>query len=223
MLWLQCGRGCRRAPLRASNDAAAPCRHPPVHREMGYPIYSFEDGAGPCAGPPDAAPAPAPEAAAPDAAVPPATDAVPAEEPPAPVIPMRSFAGWVAGLGEDSWGAAAFTAAILSGGRVCAAGSARDVCAQGWINARAVRVLHCITPSELRATAPPAPPPLQPWEAPPWPGRLCLMPSPTCAAAGAPLLEAAPFSAGSVGPIVDHSSFCSRDDACSLGCDSWRS
>ncbi|KAL4432589.1 hypothetical protein ABPG77_000526 [Micractinium sp. CCAP 211/92] len=70
--------------------------------DMGYPIYYFQDGEGPCAGPPPPAPPAAPAAAVPSTEV--------AAEP----LPMRTFGGWVAGLGNDAWGAVSFTAGILS-------------------------------------------------------------------------------------------------------------
>lgn len=37
-----------------------------------------------------------------------------------PILPMRTFGGWLAGLGSDPWDAASFTFAILSGGRSAA-------------------------------------------------------------------------------------------------------
>lgn len=76
--------------------------------DMGFPVYYFQDGESPCAGPPPTAPAPAPEPAAQPA------PAAAVEEAAQPVLPMRTFSGWVAGLGDDAWGAVSFTAAILS-------------------------------------------------------------------------------------------------------------
>ncbi|KAL4436812.1 hypothetical protein ABPG75_003951 [Micractinium tetrahymenae] len=73
--------------------------------DMGYAIYFYQDGEGPCAGPQPPSPAPAPEPAA--------EPAPEAEEEPA-ALPMRAFSSWVAGLGGDAWGAVSFTAAILS-------------------------------------------------------------------------------------------------------------
>lgn len=70
-----------------------------MRSELGYPVPYFQDGKGPCSGL--------------------AAEAEPAggEASEKPTLPMRTFAGWVAGLGSDPWDAAAFTFAILSGGR----------------------------------------------------------------------------------------------------------
>jgi hypothetical protein len=98
----------------------------PARSELGYEVYYFQDGEGPCAPP---APAPAPvaeaapadiiDAAAPGPALEAAVDAAVAEavEEPALPNPMRSFGGWLRGLDEDGWGLASFIIAIISGGR----------------------------------------------------------------------------------------------------------
>lgn len=100
-----CFNTCPSPLVQHSKHLWRPVVHPdPTCRDMGYSIYYFQDGEGPCAGPPPPAPPAAPAAAAPSTEV--------AAEP----LPMRTLCGWVAGLGNDAWGAVSFTAGILSGG-----------------------------------------------------------------------------------------------------------
>lgn len=66
-----------------------------THRAMGYPVYHFQDGEGPCSGVPT-----------------PPEEATGADVP--PVKPMRTFSQWVEGLGDYGLGAVSFTAAIIA-------------------------------------------------------------------------------------------------------------
>lgn len=69
-------------------------------RKLGYPIYYYQEGAGPCAG-----------VSAADGAATTGAASAPVEG-----LPMRSFGAWVRGLAQYKWGAVMFTVAILAGG-----------------------------------------------------------------------------------------------------------
>lgn len=90
---------------------------------MGYTIHYFQDGEGPCAGPPAPAPAPEPEASVEAPAPSPAAEAEVAElaeeEEAQPVLYMRTFGAWVGGLNIDDWGLASFIMAIFAGEPAC--------------------------------------------------------------------------------------------------------
>ncbi|KAI3436429.1 hypothetical protein D9Q98_005846 [Chlorella vulgaris] len=84
--------------------------------ELGYPIYYFQDGAGPCN---------------PAAAEPAVEEAVDEEiEEPAPMLPMRSLGAWGAGLQNDGWSLAAFIMSLLGaiGGTTMAWAFVFDAC-----------------------------------------------------------------------------------------------
>ena len=83
-------------------------------RDMGYPVHYFQDGEGPCAGPPPPIEAPAPAPAG-NAVVEAVAEVVEEEEEEQPELPMRSFSGWVGGMDSDAWSAASFTAALVAG------------------------------------------------------------------------------------------------------------
>ncbi|KAL6770391.1 hypothetical protein ACKKBF_B03640 [Auxenochlorella protothecoides x Auxenochlorella symbiontica] len=66
--------------------------------KLGYPIYYYQEGAGPCAG-----------VSAADGAATTGAASAPVEG-----LPMRSFGAWVRGLAQYKWGAVMFTVAILA-------------------------------------------------------------------------------------------------------------